>query len=67
MMPHEEVKPHKVASSDGGALKFKPVEKILQVENLAANFVKAGASKGKETMKEKIKDNIWRSRSYHIP
>jgi hypothetical protein len=22
-MPHEEVKPHKVASSDGGTLKFK--------------------------------------------
>ena len=34
---------------------INPVEKILQVENLAANFVKAGASKGKEAMRERLK------------
>jgi hypothetical protein len=34
---------------------INPVEKILQVENAAANFVKAGASKGKEAMRKRLK------------
>ena len=34
---------------------INPVEKILQVENAAANFVKADASKGKEAMRKRLK------------
>ena len=34
---------------------IKPVERILRVENLADNFLKAGASKGKEATRKRLK------------